>query len=410
MVPDMALTHTALQALKPKEKNYAVTDRDGLFIEILTSGAMVWRYKYHFAGKREKLTIGRYPEIGLAKARELRDEAARLVALGKSPAKEKQASKVRQRDDSARAATFRKLAEGWFDEDIKLKSENWQYNVRNWLKLDIYPILGELDPRAITEDDVHRLMDRVVGRGSPNSANKVRVICAQVFEYGIRKREVRENPVLRVKPVKAPEVQSHRALEIKEIKPFLEALETDNARLVSKIAIKLLMLTLTRKDELRLAKWPEFDFENRVWSIPAHRMKMRDPHRVYLSGQAIDLLEQLKPLSRADGFILPNNSTASKPIGHTTINNVIDRLEIDGARFVPHGLRATASSILNEAGFRFDVIERQLAHRDRNRVRAIYNQAEYAEERREMLQWWANYIDSLKAGSNVVPINARRAA
>ena len=170
------------------------------------------------------------------------------------------------------------------------------------------------------------------------------------------------------------------------------------------------MLTLTRKDELRLAKWPEFDFENRVWSIPAHRMKMRDPHRVYLSDQAIDLLEQLKPLSRPDGFILPNNSTASKPIGHTTINNVIDRLEFNGARFVPHGLRATASSILNEAGFRFDVIERQLAHRDRNKVRAIYNQAEYAEERREMLQWWANYIDSLKGGSNVVPINARRVA
>lgn len=405
----MALTHTALQALKPKDKNYSVTDRDGLFIEVLTSGAMVWRYKYYFADKREKLTIGRYPEIGLAKARELRDEAAALVAIGKSPAKEKQSNKVKQRIEAARAFTFRDLAENWFVDDVAKKSEGWQYNVRNWLKLDIYPDLGDLDPRAITEDHIGDILRKVVSRNSPNSANKVRVICAQIFEYGIDKREVTQNPVAKIKPVKAPETQSHRALTVKEIKPFLDALETDNARLVSKVAIKLLMLTLTRKDELRLAKWPEFDLENGVWEIPAHRMKMRDPHRVYLSGQALALLEQLRPLSRPDGFILPSNSTPAKPIGHTTINNVIDRLDINGARFVPHGFRATASSILNEANFRHDVIERQLAHRDRNKVRAVYNQAEYAHERREMLQWWADYIDSLKQGSKVIPINVRRA-
>lgn len=404
----MALTHTALQALKPKDKNYSVTDRDGLFIEVLTSGAMVWRFKYYFAGKREKLTIGRYPEIGLAKARELRDDAAALVAIGKSPAKDKQANKIKQRIEAARAFTFRDLAEAWFADDVAKRSENWQYNVRNWLKLDIYPDLGDMDPRTITEDHVGDVVRKVVKRNAPNSANKIRAICAQIFEYGIDKREVAQNPVAKIKPVKAPETQSHRALAVKEIKPFLEALEADNARLVSKIAIKLLMLTLTRKDELRLAKWQEFDLDNGVWEIAAHRMKMRDPHRVYLSTQALALLDQLKPLSRPDGFILPSNSTPAKPIGHTTINSVIDRLDIDGARFVPHGFRATASSILNEANFRHDVIERQLAHRDRNKVRAVYNQAEYAHERREMLQWWADYIDSLKQGSKVIPINVRR--
>jgi integrase len=406
----MALTHTALQALKPKDKSYAVTDRDGLYIDVLPTGSMVWRYKYYFAGKREKLTIGRYPAIGLAKARELRDDAAAQVAIGKSPAKEKQSNKIKQRIESARSFTFQRLAEQWFDDDVARKSEKWQYTVRNWLKLDIYPSLGEMDPREITEDHIQEILRKVMKRNAPNSANKVRVICSQVFEYGIDKREVTHNPAAKLKPVKAPETQSHRALAVKEIKPFLDALEADNARLVSKVAIKLLMLTLSRKDELRLAKWPEFDLENGVWEIPAHRMKMRDPHRVYLSRQVLELLAQLQPLSRPDGFILPSNSTAAKPIGHTTINNVIDRLDINGARFVPHGFRATASSLLNEANFRHDVIERQLAHKDRNKVRATYNQAEYAHERRDMLQWWADYIDSLKLGSNVVPINARRFA
>lgn len=404
----MALTHTALQALKPKDKNYSVTDRDGLFIEILTSGSMVWRFKYHLNGKREKVTIGRYPEIGLAKARELRNDAAELVALGKSPAKAKQENKVKQKVEAARASNFKSLAQRWFFDEVSHKSEGWKYTVENWLRLDIYPAIGSKDPREITEDDIDAILAKIIKRGSPSSANKVRSICSQVFEYGSGKREISANPAARVKPVKTPETKSHRALGVKEISPFLLALDKVDTRLINKIAIQILLLTFTRKDELRLAKWEEFDLENSIWEIPAHRMKMRDPHRVFLSSQVIALLEQLRPLSGHSEYLLPNFSVKIKPIGHTTINNVIDRLEINGARFVPHGFRATASSILNEAGFRYDVIERQLAHKDRNKVRATYNQAEYAHERREMLQWWADYVDSLKQGSNVIPINARR--
>jgi integrase len=406
----MALNHTALQALKPKDKAYSVTDRDGLFIDVLTTGAMVWRFKYYLNGKREKVTIGRYPEIGLAKARELRDEAARLLALGKSPAKSKQESKVKMKLEAARAATFEKLGERWFAEDVATKSEGWSYSVRNWLKSDIYPAIGGKDPREITEEDIDSILGKIIKRGSPSSANKVRSICSQVFEYGIEKRELAINPVARIKPAKTPETQSHRALGVKEIAPFLLALEKVDTRPINRLAIQILMLTFTRKDELRLAKWEEFDLESGLWEIPAHRMKMRDAHRVYLSRQVIALLEQLRPLSGSSEYLLPNFSVKTKPIGHTTINTVIDRLEINGARFVPHGFRATASSILNEAGFRHDVIERQLAHKERNKIRATYNQAEYAHERREMLQWWADYVDSLRQGSNVIPLHARRSA
>lgn len=406
----MALTHTALQALKPRDKAFSVTDRDGLLIEVLPSGSMVWRYKYYFAGKREKLTIGPYPEIGLANARALRDQAAATLALGKSPAKEKQADKVRRKADAARAGQFKDLAERWYADNVAHKSEGWRYSVTNWLKLDIYPAIGRKDPREVTEDDIAVMVEKIVKRNAPASANKVRTICSKVFEYAIDKRELDANPVARIKPVPTPETQSHRALSAKEIGPFLKALDAIETRPHNKLAIQILLLTFTRKDELRLAKWTEFDLENAVWEIPAHRMKMREPHRVYLSRQVLILLEALRPLSARSDYLFPNNSTISKPIGHTTINSVIDRLEINGARFVPHGLRATASSILNEAGFRFDVIERQLAHRDRNRVRGIYNQAEYAHERREMLQWWSDYVDALRAGSKVIPINARRSA
>lgn len=406
----MALNHTQLRALKPKEKPYKVTDRDGLYLDVLPSGVMTWRFQYYLHAKREKVTFGRYPEIGLADARKMRDEAAALVAVGKSPARAKQTDKTAARVEAAKASTFKELSARWFADEVAFKSENWKYSVQNWLNLDILPALGKMKPTDITADDVHELVKKVVGRGSPASANKVRMICQQVFRYANRNKELKGNPAMEVEAVATPSAQSHRALGVKEIGPFLLALDAVGAKEINKLAIKIMMLTFTRKDELRLAKWGEFDIDNAVWDIPAHRMKMGEPHRVYLSSQVLALLEQVKPLSFGGEYLFPNNSTLSKPIGHTTLNSIIDRLDISGARFVPHGFRATASSILNEAGFRPDVIERQLAHKETNKVRAVYNQAEYGHERREMLQWWADYVDSLKSGSNVIPINARRLA
>lgn len=403
----MALNHSQLRSLKPQEKSYKATDRDGLYLDVLPSGVMTWRFQYYFQAKREKVTFGRYPDLGLADARKMRDEAAALLAVGQSPARSKQSLKSAARIEAALSPTFKELSERWFKEDVAFKSVNWQYNVRNWLNLDILPTLGKMRPREITEDHVHMLVRKVLGRGSPSSANKVRMICDQIFRYAKRNKELTGNPAAEVEAVATPKARSHRALGVKEIRPFLLALDAIGAKEANKLAIKLMMLTFVRKDELRLAKWCEFDLENSVWQIPAHRMKMREPHRVYLSQQALGILEQLKPLSHGGGLLFPNNSTLSKPIGHTTINAIIDRLEIDGARFVPHGFRATASSILNEAGFREDVIEKQLAHKEKNRVRGVYNQAEYAHERHEMLQWWADYVDSLKGGSNTIPMHAR---
>jgi integrase len=407
----MALNHTQLQALRPREKAYKVNDRDGLFIEVQPTGTMTWRYQYWLDGKREKLTIGRYPEIGLADARRLRDDAASLLALGQSPAKKKQSDKVQRRIAAASASTVEQLAERWYAEDVAHQSESWRYSVRRWLTLDIYPAIGKLRPADVTTDAIDALVGSVVARGSPSSAGKVRMICSKVFAFAVDRRELQADPVARARTVKTPDSKSHRPLAVREIKPFLDALEADSARLSNKLAIRLLMLTLTRKSELCTAKWAEIDLENAIWDIPAHRMgKNGLPHRVYLARQAVEILHQLKTMAHGGDYVLPNMKTLSKPIGHTTLNNVIDRLDIQGGRFVPHGFRHTASTMLNEMGYPPDVIERQLAHKDQNKVRAVYNQSEYADQRRNMLQEWADYIDALKAGSNVIPLNARRRA
>lgn len=397
----MSLTAKTLDSLRPQETTYTKTDRDGLFIEVLPSGKMVWRYKFHFEGRRPRLTIGPYPEIGLAAARKKRAAAAELLAEGINPAADKQEKKAQRKVEIARAFTFRKLAEKWFEKDIAHKSEKWRYTVRNWLNLDVYPAIGDADPRRVTQQHIRAILDKIVLRGSPNSANKVRLICWQIFEFAIRHQEIPDaNPVARIELADAPKKKSHRALGVKEIKPFFEALEKDDSRLINKIAIKLLLLTLTRKSELRLAKWHEFDLEEKVWRIPGHRMKMGLPHEVYLSRQVLDLLEQLRPFGRENGFILPGASSQSKAIGHTTLNSIIDRLDIDGTRFVPHGFRATASTLLNGANFKSDAIERQLAHKDPNIIRGTYNQSEYSEIRRDMLQAWADHIDNLISGKN----------
>jgi integrase len=413
----MPLNHSKLQAIKPADKPYKVGDQHGLYLSILPTGSMTWRYQYYLNGKREAVTIGVYRKAGAAEKRvetsldEARDrlhEYRRLVANGQSPAKLKQAEKARAKIEAAQSSTVEELSERWLAEEVSFKSEAWQYNVKNWLNLDVLPAIGKLDPRRVSEDDIATLVGKIASRGSPSSANKVRMICMKLFQYAIDKRELKENPTKTIKAINTPNSKSHRALSVKEIGPFLVALDAIGAKELNKIAIKLMLLTLTRKDELRLAKWDEFDLENGIWNIPAHRMKMRESHQVYLSRQVIELMSELKPLSHGSEFLFPNNSSLARPIGHTTINGIIDRLEIGGARFVPHGFRATASSILNEAHFRHDVIEKQLAHKDSNRVRAVYNQAYYADERRQMLQWWADYVDSLKQGSNVIPLNARR--
>lgn len=276
----IALTYTQLQALKPGTKPFKKSDRNGLYVEVIPTGAITWRYQYYFHGKREKVTFGRYPDLGLADARKRRDEAAALLATGISPAKAKQEGKLERRAEAAGASTFQKLAERWFAEDVSGRSQQWQYTIRLWLERDIYPAIGALDPQEVTAPHVAKLVDAAVSRGAPASANKLRTICLQIFDYSIDREELAVNPAMKVRRVKTPDSKSHRALTSHEICSFLEALDAVSFRPANKIAVRMMLLTLCRKDEVRSAKWSEFDLGNAVWEIPAECMKIGRTHRV----------------------------------------------------------------------------------------------------------------------------------
>jgi integrase len=403
------LTDTKVKQARRKAKPYKLADKDGLYLYVSPSGAKSWRYDYRIGGLRETLTIGQYPDIPLAGeggAREQLEQARRLVAQGKSPARQKKAEKASER--FAAANSVKALGEAWYAGLEPLRSKSWRENARRWLDKDIYPAMGSTPIANVTHGDVSTLTRRIAKARGARSAHSARQLLGNVFEYAqAQGLEVVNHARAAAKAVALPEPKGRAPLGQKEIPAFVEAVDAYRGRLPTKLAIKLLLLTFVRKSELLNATWDEIDFQHTEWRIPAERMKMKDPHIVPLSKQAVVALKELSKLASGSRYLLPSIDSLRKPLSDSTLNVAFDRMGY-GGRFTPHGLRATASTILNEQGFRPDVIERQLAHTERNRIRAAYNKAEYLEERRAMMQHWANFIDALCAGENV--IGFRRAA
>lgn len=402
------LTDTKARQAKAKAKPYKVSDRDGLYLYVSTTGAKSWRYDYRHSAKRYTLTHGQYPQLALAQARERHAAARSGLEQGKNPATLKQ----RGRQDAMAAAgdTFKTIAEVWFAGKSKVRSEAWAENARRWLDRDVYPYIGSRGIRDITPADVLAIMQRMAAAGSIKSAEYMRQTVSQVFDFAAANLKVDTNPARMVRgAIEMPAPMVRAPLSEKEIPVFLEAVDAYAGRLSTKLAVKLLLLTLTRKSELIEAKRDEINFDKAEWRIPAERMKMKDPHIVPLSTQALECFSDLFALDTGSDFVFPHLGRLDKPMGHSTLNKMFKEIGY-GERFTPHGTRATASTILNEHGWRPDVIERQLAHTERNRVRAAYNKAEYLDERRDMLQQWANHIDALCSGANVTPIRSRKAA
>ena len=403
----MPLSKTKLEGLKPKAKPYEEADKEGMFAEVLTSGSIVFRYRYRLFGKREKVTLGSYPEMSLKQARTAHMDARKLVEAGKSPAKEKQ----RMKTESARAETFREFTELWLAESTS--GPDWLEVQSQWLERDIYPAFGNRRLKDITPDDVLTLLDSIKARGASHSALRVRGIIKQVFDYAIARQRTTFNPAVAI-PTKiiAKPKGRERALSEKEIRSFFSALEASNADTSNKIALRLIFMTMVRKGELRGARWQDVDFDRAEWHIP--ETKNGKPHIVYLSAQALDFFRQLKSMAGASPWVLPSRSEPRNPIGESTLNSVLYGIEMAQLRkgvkwesFTVHDLRRTASTILHEQGFNSDVIEKALNHTMRG-VRGVYNRAQYADQRRQMLQAWANLIDAMaKPASNVAPIKLR---
>jgi integrase len=402
------LTDTALRNLRPKDKAYKVTDRDGMYVNVAPSGAITFRLDYRLNGRRETLTIGRYGPSGisLARAREKCIDAKRLVSEGVSPAQEKQRDKRRILE----AKSFGQFGERWFAESPMADSTRAMR--RAIFERDMLPALRNRLLHEITPDDLRALCAKVKERGAPATAVHVRDILKQIYGFAILHGEKVKNPADEVGPASiASFVPKDRSLSPTEIRIMLKQLEHVPTLPTIRLGLKLILLTMVRKSELRDATWDEVDFENAVWTIPKERMKRSKAHNVYLSQQAIDILIALKTCAGNSRYLLPSRYDADSPMSRATFNRVtyavVERAEKEGlplGPFTVHDLRRTGSTLLNELGFNRDWIEKALAHEDSRSSRGVYNKAEYEAQRRHMLQEWANMLDAWVEGRKYKPV------
>ncbi|MBA1138717.1 tyrosine-type recombinase/integrase [Mesorhizobium neociceri] len=401
------LTDIALKKLKPKDKIYKVTDRDGMYATVAPTGQISFRYDYRVNGRRETVTLGRYGEggISLAEARDRCLAARKMVAAGKSPAQEKQRDKRRLSE----TGTFGDAGRSWF------KEAKMAHSTRSMRKAvfdrDILPIWDKRLLTEITSDDLRALCAKVRDRGAPATAIHVRDIVKQVYGYAILHGEKIANPADEVGPSSIATFEAKdRALSPVEIRIMLKELENVPTLPTIRLGLKLILLTMVRKSELLDATWDEVDFENAVWTIPKERMKRKKPHNVYLSRQSLDIMIALKTCAANSRYVLPSRYDADEPMSRATFNRItmaiVDRAKQQNlplAPFTVHDLRRTGSTLLNEIGFNRDWIEKCLAHEDSRSSRGVYNKAEYEPQRRHMLQEWADMIEAWAAGNKHAP-------
>lgn len=408
------LSTLAIKSAKPRDKPYPLSDGGGLFLEVLPTGAKVWRYSYRFEGRRSKVTIGPFPEIGLAQARELHLAQRKILVAGADPARVKRNDKAARTAKAARADTFEAFTRLWIKETLFHRGEHGRKQTVAWLERDVFPKIGALQLGDVQPADVLAIVEGL--RDTPTTANRVRAILGQIFNYGIRKLLLTANPAQAVRgAVVAPEVEHYRPLTPKEVPGFIRALDECGAHQATKLAVKLAMLTVVRKANVTMARWEHFNLEAREWTIPGRGaggdglMKMKREHCVYLSRQAVDVVLKARELSGDSPWLFPSIYKASQPMGEQTINHLFTRLYAMGVAedFKPHGLRSTASTMMNESGLvRYDVVNKIMAHKEPG-VRGVYNRAEYAKERAEALQWYADHLDRICKGADVIELPQR---
>ena len=401
----MPLTDARIRATKPAAKPVKLTDGGGLYLEVRPSGKKLWRYRYRIVDKENLFAIGEYPEISLAEARSEHDKARGLVKQGLHPSHNRQAERLTTQ--MANANTFEAVATEW----ISKKSGRWtpyyRRQVENFLGADVFPYVGKLPIRNVTAAHLLEIIRRIEDRGASTVALLVRQWSSAIFRYAVATLRADSDPAAALRgAIHRPKVKHRKPLAKGQIKEFMAALENYGGYRTTVIALRLILLTFVRTGELRKALWGEFDLDNAKWRIPAERMKMREPHIVPLSKQAVILLRELQTYTGGRGMLFPNYRRPKDCMTPTTLNRALERMGFNGKDsmgFSAHGFRATASTLLNEMGYRSDVIERQLAHAERDKVRASYNQAEYMVERKAMMQEWADLIDLIcskpKAGT-----------
>lgn len=389
----MPLTDAKIKALKPKAKQYKVSDYDSLYILVRPNGSKLWRFKFRFNGKENAIAFGKYPYVTLKHARFLRDDAKTSLARGFDPAAERRAAKEKGQAESEH--TFAKFAEKYLIKQMKEGKSPETLKKKEWLLRLAMDDLGDMPINEIKAQTVLKTLKKREAMGHYETVRRLRATISAVFRYAVASGVAETDPTFALKDALIrPTVKHHAAITDKErLKEFLRALDSYGGKAETKIALSLHILFASRPGEIRKARWEEFDIEERVWNVPAERMKMRVPHNVPLSDAALSLLGELRELTGWGALLFPSLSSAHRPISENTLNQALRRLGFSAAEVTSHGFRTTFSTFANESGlWSADAIEAYLSHQDKNAIRRTYNRAAYWDERVKIADWWAEKV------------------
>lgn len=407
----MALTDLGVKKAKAADKSMKLADGGGLFLLLQPNGAKYWRLSYRFAGKQKTLALGVYPDVSLADARGRRDDARKLLANDTDPSENRKAVKATKTERAGNS--FEVIAREWFAKNSTNWAENHGSRIIRRLERDVFPWIGGRPIADITAAELLAVLRRVEERGAVETAHRAHQNCGQVFRYAIATGRAERDPSPDLKGALPPVKQTHRAAitNPKAIAELLRAIDGYQGAFVTKCALRLAPMVFVRPGELRKAEWAEIDLDKAEWNIPAERMKMREPHLVPLAGQAVEILRQLHALTGESNYVFPGARTNGRPMSDNAVLAALRRMGFAKDEMSGHGFRAMARTILDEVlQIRPDYIEHQLAHAVRDPNGRAYNRTAHLAERRKMMQLWADYLDKLKAGAEVIPLRESSAA
>lgn len=403
----MKLTALAVKEARPCAGQRKLFDGEGMYLLVTPAGQKYWRLKYRYRGKEKMLALGVYPEVTLAQARKRKAESRKLIEQGLDPSQERK--RERRAVEAAAKSSFEAAAREWHSKMKRGWVPSHAKAVMKTLERDVFPHIGRMPIADITTADLIDILHRVEKRGALDVATRIQQRCRAVFTYAAQHGLIKSNPAQDLKGIiKKPRVEHRAFVDEKDLPELLRKIDSYSGSVMTRYGLEFALLTFVRVSELRGARWEEFDLEAGLWRIPGERMKMNRDHLVPLASQTLGLLERIREVSWSRELVFPGDRSPSKPMSENTLLYALYGLGYHG-RATVHGFRATASTILNEARFRSVVIERQLGHVERNQVKAAYDRAAYLEERRKMMQWWANYLDTARGESEVIPIGSARA-
>jgi len=394
-LPSDKLTELGVRKAKPSSKPKKFSDGGGLFLLLHPSGSKYWRMKYRFMGKEKLLAFGVWPEVSLTEARKKRNEAKQLLKSGKDPSAAKKNLKLSQR--VAQSNTFGSVTEEW----LEIKQKEWKSpyfdDVKSSIEIHLLPDLSQRPIEDITSSEILSVLKKIEEQGKLEVASRSRQKCGAIFTYANLRQLCTSNPVSNLKGALAsPKKKKFNSLSPKDLPQFLVKLDEYDGAIITKLALRFVLLTFARTVEIRFANWNEFDLEDEepIWRIPEEKMKMGGEHVVPLSSQALVVLKEVRRFTQGDKYVFHQLNNPNKPMSENTMLYAMYRMGYH-SRATVHGLRATMSTLLNEKGHNPDVIEHLLSHQESNKVRGAYNRAEYLSERRITLQWLADHLDSL---------------